>query len=67
VDRVLSLEDLSALGIKFTRPYLYTLMKQGLFPRPIKLGARTNGWFESEIRQYLEDRKAARDKELQAV
>jgi prophage regulatory protein len=59
---MLSLAELkTAKGIKFSRQHLHRLIASGKFPRPVKLGANTNAWPESEIDQYLKDRIAARD------
>jgi prophage regulatory protein len=35
---------------------------QGAFPKRVKLGDTRMGWSESEIDEWIEDRKAARDK-----
>ncbi len=43
-----------------SRSTLYTMMAEGNFPRPVKLGARAVGWAESEIAAWLDGRKAAR-------
>ncbi|WP_299944458.1 AlpA family transcriptional regulator [uncultured Microbulbifer sp.] len=37
---------------------IYTLVKKGKFPTPIKLGERASGWLSSEIRQWIQDRIA---------
>jgi len=38
---------------------MYEYIKQGVLPRPIKLG-RTSVWLRSEIDAVIEDRKQAR-------
>lgn len=43
-----------------SRSTIYAAIATGGFPRPIKLGARAVGWFESDIAAWLEARKAAR-------
>lgn len=35
---------------------IYQLIKEGKFPRPIKLGARAVGWLEHEIDDWIEQR-----------
>ena len=40
---------------------IYEKMAAGVFPRPIKLGARAVGWLEEEIESYIERRIAERD------
>ncbi|MCY4609970.1 MAG: AlpA family phage regulatory protein [bacterium] len=38
---------------------IYRLMRQGLFPEPIKVGPRAVRWQESEITAYLQGRPRA--------
>jgi prophage regulatory protein len=59
--RFLSAEDLIARGIKFSRQHRHRLIKEGKFPRPVKLGANTNAWPEPEIDAYQENCIAKRD------
>ena len=40
----------------FCRTTIYRLIKQGEFPRQIKLAERSSGWLESEVSDYLETR-----------
>jgi prophage regulatory protein len=42
-----------------SRTTLYELIKQGNFPRQIKLG-RTSLWSESEVSSFIEEAKAGR-------
>jgi prophage regulatory protein len=39
----------------------YPLMDKGLAPRPISIGERSVGWMLSELVEWVEARKAARD------
>lgn len=51
-DRFLRLSDvLDRLAI--SRSSLYTGIKNGIFPAPKKLGARTAVWLESEITAFI--------------
>lgn len=59
--RLLSLEDIHARGISFSRPHIYDLISNGKFPKPVKIGSRKNAWLESEIDQWIMDRVAQRD------
>jgi prophage regulatory protein len=59
--RFLDETDLKARGIKFSRQHRHRLIRQGRFPRPVKIGANTNAWPEPEIDQYLEDCITRRD------
>jgi prophage regulatory protein len=44
------------------RSTIYELMTKGLFPRPIRLGARSVGWLENEIQSWLKARVVERDR-----
>lgn len=44
-----------------SRSTIYLRIKQGKFPRPVKLGAKSVGWPEDEIAAYNEVRIAERD------
>lgn len=45
------------------RSSIYALMKQGQFPRPIRITSKTVGWLQSEIEAWQAERIAARDAE----
>ena len=58
----ISLLDDQLVDIKFiteftglTDKWFYKLIKEGEFPKPIKLG-RSSRWFKSEIEQWLKER-----------
>ena len=38
------------------RAQIYNLAKDGDFPKPVKIGARSKGWVESEVDQWIKDR-----------
>jgi prophage regulatory protein len=44
-----------------SRSSVYSLMKEGAFPKPISLGARSVGWLDFEIFNWLESRRIDRD------
>jgi prophage regulatory protein len=44
------------------RSTLYSLMKQGDFPRAIPLSARSVGWVAAEVESWLAERAAKRAK-----
>ncbi|QXX81604.1 AlpA family transcriptional regulator [Providencia sp. R33] len=57
-----SLLDDQLVDIKFitqftglTDKWFYKLIKEGEFPKPIKLG-RSSRWFKSEVEQWLENK-----------
>ena len=37
------------------RSSIYAKIQTGDFPRPIKLGARSVGWLESDVNQWVDD------------
>jgi prophage regulatory protein len=53
--------DFKSKGIPWSRMHVFRKIRQGQFPKPVKLGAQTNAWPESEIDQWLADRVAQRD------
>lgn len=60
--RFLRYPDLKAQkGIPFSRQYLYAMVQQGRFPRPIYLSEMTKGWLEHEVDLWLAARVAERD------
>ncbi|AOX99696.1 AlpA family transcriptional regulator [Jeongeupia sp. USM3] len=43
------------------RSTIYKYIADGIFPKPIQLGARSVGWVEGEIQSWLEKRVQSRD------
>lgn len=41
-----------------SRSTIYVRLEQGLFPRPVSLGARAVGWIESEVDEWIRERIA---------
>ncbi len=37
-----------------SRSTIYLRISQGIFPKPVSLGARAVGWVEAEIQEWLE-------------
>ena len=40
-----------------SRSTIYSYISKGDFPKPVPLGLRAVGWVESEIENWLQDRK----------
>jgi prophage regulatory protein len=60
--KILSYPELrTEKGIRFSRQWLAKLVADGKFPAPVKLGAATCGYVESEIDAWLKARAAERD------
>lgn len=51
-------EVLKAIGLQ--RAALYALMREGRFPKPVRITARSVGWIESEVQAWLAERVRAR-------
>lgn len=45
----------------FSKPHIYTLIRQGKFPKPVKLSVNTSAWLKSEIDAWLDSRIEARE------
>ena len=59
---VLNIDQVS-LMVNLSPCQIYRLVKTGKFPRQIRMSPNRVGWLRSEIEQWVEDRKQARDKE----
>lgn len=58
--RILRLKDvMKKTGL--AKSTIYHLVKQGTFPKPIKLGDRSSGWIEGEVDDTLNSRIEIRD------
>ena len=44
----------------FKRAHIYSLMKEGRFPKALRLGVRAVGWDSTEIDQWIADRRKER-------
>lgn len=42
---------------------IYDLIREGRFPRQVKLGARAVGWLEREIDEWIEERRMAAERD----
>lgn len=57
--KVLRVRDVIAMT-GLARSTIYKYVKDGMFPRQIKLGCRTVGWLQFEIEQWLRIKAAQR-------
>jgi prophage regulatory protein len=55
----LAMPDLLA-RISVSKPYVYKMMRQGRFPKPIKVGHKAL-WMSDEIDAWIEVQRARRD------
>lgn len=44
-----------------SRPYIWKLISQGAFPKPLHLGKRARAWRSDELDAWIEARTAERD------
>ena len=56
--QILKLKEISSLT-KLSSSTIYRLVQAGEFPKPIKLAAHASGWLESDIEDWIRDRKEA--------
>lgn len=47
--------------LRLARATLYRLISTGLFPKPVKVGNRRNGWLRSDIETFIANQIAARE------
>jgi prophage regulatory protein len=57
----LRFRELAARGIPFSRQHIHRLIGSGKFPKPVKIGAATNGFVKTEIDAWCAEKIAARD------
>lgn len=57
--RFLTYDDLKTKGVRYSKPHLWRLIKEGKFPPPIKGLGSQNVWTEPEIDAAVAERVAA--------
>ena len=60
-------EGLHARGINYSRAHIWRLVRDGKFPRPVKLGVGRNAWLDEEITAWIEARVRERDERAKAA
>jgi len=45
----------------YSKQHIYTLVRNGHFPKPRKLGANTSVWLESDVLQWINDKLGLAD------
>jgi prophage regulatory protein len=51
--KILRLKDVTA-AVGLSRSSIYSRLAEGSFPRPVKLGARAVGWYQSDVQAWLD-------------
>ncbi|ECC2869883.1 AlpA family transcriptional regulator [Salmonella enterica subsp. enterica] len=49
----------------YGKAWIYKLIVQGRFPKPVKIGSRAVAFVESEVDEWIAERIAARDKKAE--
>ncbi len=62
--RFLTYDDLKAKGVRYSKPHLWRLIKEGRFPAPVKGLGPQNVWPEDEIDAAIAERVAEREREF---
>jgi prophage regulatory protein len=60
--RLLRLEEVKR-RTGFQKSSIYNRIAEGIFPRPVPLGARAVAWIEDEIQEWIDSRISERDKQ----
>ena len=55
--RLKEVMDTTGLG----QSYIYKLIADGVFPKPVPLGARATGWVSDEVESWILERIGERD------
>lgn len=59
--RLISHDDLKPKGISYSKPHLWRLERQGVFPKRVPIGPGRYAYVQAEIDAYIEDLIARRD------
>ncbi len=66
LDRFLPVDEVERVS-GYSRTTLWRHEREGLFPRRVKIGKARVGWLESEVREWIAARKAAREARTEAA
>lgn len=64
--RLLRIDEVKA-RVGICKSGIYAAVRNGKFPRPVKIGVRTSAWSEQEIDQWIEARCRERDVQQEAA
>ena len=59
--KLIAMDALKDMGVNYSRPHIYRLIKDGKFPKQVKLGAGRIAFVEQEIVDWLKGKVAERD------
>ena len=63
LDRLLTIKQITA-EIGISRSTIYRRMREGTFPKPIRIGPRATRWPESAIKVWLAGLRASNEEEV---
>ena len=66
LDRFLPVDEVEHVS-GYSRTTIWRHEREGLFPRRVKIGKARVGWLESEVREWIAARKAARGVRTEAA
>ncbi len=66
LDRFLPVDEVEHIS-GYSRTTIWRHEREGLFPRRVKIGKARVGWLESEVREWIAARKAAREARTEAA
>lgn len=66
MDKILRLPAVSA-AVGLGRDSIYRLIREGKFPKPIKISERASGWLESDLKKWQDERIEASRSQKQAA
>ena len=59
-DTLLTMTDLKGL-VPFSKPTIYQMIREGRFPKQVRLGPNKVAWLRSEVLGWIGERAAARE------
>lgn len=59
--QLIALSELRERGIRYSKAQIWRKVKDGSFPKPVRLGANRVAFIQAEIQQWIKDRIAERD------
>lgn len=60
IDRIIRMPEVEkTVGLK--KSSIYSMVKDGKFPKPVKISQGAKGWFESEVQAWITKKKTAHE------
>ncbi|SMC10054.1 helix-turn-helix transcriptional regulator [Nitratiruptor tergarcus] len=55
-DKLITIKEVSSL-IGMKKPTIYKYIREGQFPKPIKIGSRASRWSLNKVMEWIEEQK----------